>query len=61
MKEIRAQMVRDWVPPYGMDTIPMVVYSDHPRFVPGTRFDWGFVKIALSGGYSIHIEPMKPL
>jgi len=39
----------------GSDCIPVVVHSNHPRFVPGHRFDYGFLRIALSEGYSVMI------
>lgn len=33
--------------------IPMVVFSNHHRFTAGTRFDYGFLQIALDEGYSV--------
>jgi hypothetical protein len=33
--------------------IPYVVYSDLLEFKVGTRFDYGFMNIALNNGYSI--------
>ena len=32
---------------------PYVLHSNHPRFVEGSRFDYGFLKIALAEGYTI--------
>lgn len=55
---IKAKMTREgdlsrsWV-----NRIPMVIESDHPRFVVGTRLDWGFVQVALDNGYTVVIEP----
>lgn len=34
-------------------TIPYVIASNHPRFVPGKRFDYGFMCVALNDGYCI--------
>lgn len=56
--KIKAKMTRqgdvrrDWV-----NRIPVVTESNHPRFVVGSRFDWGFVQVALGDGYSVEIEP----
>lgn len=30
-----------------------VRYSDHPRFTQGTRFDLGFLSIALAEGFDV--------
>ena len=55
---IKAKMMREgdlnqsWV-----KRIPIVIESDHPRFVVGTRLDWGFAQVALDNGYTIVIEP----
>ena len=35
-------------------SIPVVLASNHPRFVPGTRFDYGFLHISLDEGYSVY-------
>ncbi len=35
--------------------IPMVVESDHPKYVPGTRFDYGCLTVALDEEYSVII------
>lgn len=35
--------------------IPWVVCSTHERFVEGTRFDYGFLQIALRDGYEVLI------
>jgi hypothetical protein len=32
---------------------PVVLISDHPRFITGTRFDYGFLSISLEEGYSV--------
>jgi hypothetical protein len=47
---IIAQMERE-DSQYG--SIPVVVFSNHPRFVAGTRFDYGFLHISLDEGYSV--------
>lgn len=33
--------------------IPMVAESNHPKYVPGTRFDYGYLAAALDEGYSV--------
>lgn len=33
--------------------IPVVKCSNHHRFIPGTRFDYGFMEVALRDGYCI--------
>ena len=35
-----------------------VIYSNHPRFVVNSRFDFGFFQIATSEGYSIISLPI---
>jgi len=34
-------------------TIPQVTKSKHPRFVKGTRFDYGFMSVSIRDGYNI--------
>ena len=34
-----------------------VVCSNHPRFIDGSRFDFGFLNIASCEGYTITILP----
>lgn len=34
-----------------------VMSSNHPRFVPGYRFDYGFMSIAGKEGYFITVIP----
>jgi hypothetical protein len=34
-----------------------VVYSNHEKFVTGSRFDFGFLNIASAEGYIIEILP----
>ncbi len=34
-----------------------VIYSDHERFIAGSRFDFGFLQIASREGYVIEIYP----
>lgn len=34
-----------------------VVYSNHKRFVTGSRFDYGFMGIASDEGYIIEVLP----
>ena len=35
-----------------------VVFSTHPRFITGTRFDWGFANISMNEGYSLTLLPL---
>lgn len=39
--------------------IPRVVYSTHPEYVTGTRFDYGFLQVALGQDYCVIILPNK--
>ena len=49
-----------WVPEKSMYNMAMqVVESDHPRFVVGSRFDFGFMSIATEEGYTIVSLPLK--
>jgi hypothetical protein len=34
-----------------------VMYSNHERFVKGTRFDFGFMRIAMAEGFIIEVLP----
>jgi len=38
-----------------------VVRSNHPRFIDGYRFDFGFLDIASCEGYTITIIPSKEI
>jgi hypothetical protein len=44
-------MLRPEGKPYNV--CPYVIESNHPRFVAGSRFDYGFLGIALAEGYTI--------
>jgi len=58
-KIIVAQYVADWIEPYKSEGsgVPIVITSNHPRFQPKTRFDYGFLKVALAQGYAVLILP----
>lgn len=43
---------------YGYGKAMRVVDSDHPRFQVGTRFDYGFLNIAVTEGYIVQIDPV---
>lgn len=45
---------------FGYGKAMRVVRSDHPRFSVGTRFDFGFLNIAIEEGYRIQIDPVPP-
>jgi len=36
-----------------------IIESNHPRFVVGSRFDFGFLQIASGEGYEITIKPLE--
>ena len=40
-------------------TTMVVALSNHPRFSAGTRFDYGFMGIAVGEGYTITIVPSE--
>ena len=45
-----------WIPEMVIDAFQMdmqVIESDHPIFTKGTRFDFGFFRIATREGYTI--------
>ena len=50
-----------WIPEetYGYGKAMRVIESDHPRFVKGSRFDFGFMSIATDEGYTIISLPMN--
>ena len=50
-----------WVPEkeYGYGKAMRVVESEHERFIPGSRFDFGFFSIATDEGYTIISLPIK--
>ena len=56
MKNIIVQ----WVPEqeFGYEKAMRVIKSDHPRFVEGRRFDYGFFSIATDEGYTIISLPI---
>ena len=43
---------------YGFGKAMRVIVSDHPRFIKGYRFDYGFFRIATDEGYTIISIPM---
>lgn len=47
-----------WVPEHewGYRKAMRVVESDHPIFIVGSRFDYGFLNIAVDTGYEVHID-----
>ena len=57
------KIVAIWVKPkkgleFGYDKEMRVTKSKHPRFVVGSRFDFGFLQIANDEGYVCEIHPM---
>jgi hypothetical protein len=44
---------------FGYGKAMRVIESDHPRFVVGNRFDYGFMNIATDEGYTIVSIPMS--
>jgi len=55
-------IVVKWVPEeqFGYGKAMRVVESDHERFTPGSRFDFGFFGIATDEGYRIISMPIQP-
>jgi hypothetical protein len=54
-------IVVQWVPensPY--NKAMRVIVSDHPRFIVGYRFDFGFMSIVTDEGYTVVSIPMPP-
>ena len=53
-----AKMEKEFLEPYNIENkVPVVIESDHPRFVEGTRLDWGFAETAIEDGYILTIIP----
>jgi hypothetical protein len=52
---IVCEMRSDPIEPYKYwgNKIPYVVASNHYRFQRGTRFDYGFLHVALKEGYNV--------
>jgi hypothetical protein len=47
---------REW----GYGKAMRVVDSTHPRFIVGSRFDYGFLDIAVTEGYRVNIGAVPP-
>ena len=64
MKKIVAQWVKTGKREFNnvlYDKELMVIESNHPRFIQGSRFDFGFLNIATDEGYICEIHPLaKP-
>lgn len=45
---------------FGYGKAMRVVASNHPRFIVGSRFDFGFLTIAVEEGYRVSIAPVAP-
>ncbi len=56
MKHIVVKWVPEEMSSYGKAML--VIESDHERFIKGSRFDFGFFKVATNEGYSITSLPM---
>ncbi len=57
-KKIKVRWVAEAEYGYGMAM--MVTVSNHPRFIVGSRFDFGFFTIATKEGYEItSLPPVK--
>ena len=53
-------IVVKWIPEKGLYDMAMkVIESDHERFIKGSRFDFGFFKIATAAGYTIISLPLS--
>lgn len=52
------KIIVKWTPEKPIYTKAMhIIYSDHERFISGSRFDFGFLKIASEEGFIIEILP----
>jgi len=53
------KIIVHWLPSKekAYDQVMQVIYSNHPRFVKGSRFDYGFLGIASREGYIIEVLP----
>ncbi len=54
------KIVCEWIEEkeWGYNRAMRVIKSDHPRFVVGSRFDWGFASVAGCQGYALEILPV---
>ena len=54
-------IIVQWIPEeeWGYGKAMQVVYSTHPQFITGSRFDFGFFQIATNEGYMITSLPME--
>ena len=53
-------IIVQWIPEEGLYGQAMqIIYSTHPQFIKGTRFDFGFFQIATNEGYIITSLPME--
>ena len=57
MKRIFVKWVKE--EEFGYGKAMHVIHSTHPRFVEGSRFDFGFFHIATDEGYTITSFPME--
>lgn len=57
MKYILVRWVKEDA--FGYGKAMRVIESDHPRFVKGSRFDFGFMSIATDEGYTILSLPRE--
>ena len=46
---------------FGYGMAMKVISSDHPRFVKGSRFDFGFMTVATQQGYTVISLPTKDI
>lgn len=56
-KIIIAEMKQDRCGSYVDNFIPYAIFSKHERFTVGTRFDYGFLQVALEEGFMVIIRP----
>lgn len=53
------KIIVEWVPGAQCGIIMKVIESDHPEYVKGFRFDFGYFNVATREGYTIISLPMK--
>jgi hypothetical protein len=52
-------IIVQWFPVNDNESEMRVIKSTHERFTEGTRFDFGFLKIATEQGYTIISLPFE--
>jgi hypothetical protein len=59
MKKMKYIVVQELLEGGQYRTALRVVRSNHPRFIDGSRFDYGFMGISIAEGYTITVLPSE--